>query len=195
MIKADVSSRDYNAEYKDGARKYAYEFDAVLRHYMMRALDPFLPRGKALELGCYTGDVTELLAARYEDLTVVEASEELVHAARARLGRRATFRLGTFEEIDLTDRYDAVTDAERAHGHRRTYRLDTLERDVRAAGLQVVHSGGVFFKPLANYQFDKLLGGDVISDGYLEGCYRLGLHYPDLCASVYAVCERVVPKA
>ena len=98
-------------------------------------------------------------------------------------------------QMGLIASNDAVTDAERAHGHRRTYRLDTLERDVRAAGLQVVHSGGVFFKPLANYQFDKLLGGDVISDGYLEGCYRLGLHYPDLCASVYAVCERVVPKA
>jgi 2-polyprenyl-3-methyl-5-hydroxy-6-metoxy-1,4-benzoquinol methylase len=241
-----VATRDYNAEHKDGARKYAYEFDAVLRRYMMRTLDPFLPRGRALEMGCYTGDVTELLAARYDDLTVIEASEELVRAASARLGRRATFRLGTFEAIDVADRYDAVflmhtlehlddpifvlrrvggwlsdrgrlfvvvpnanapsrqiavqmgliahndavTDAERAHGHRRTYRLDTLERDVRAAGLRVVHSGGVFFKPLANYQFDKLLGGDVISDEYLEGCYRLGLHYPDLCASVYVVCER-----
>jgi hypothetical protein len=84
----------------------------------------------------------------------------------------------------------AVTDAEREHGHRRTYSLDTLERDVAGAGLRVVHRGGVFFKPLANYQFDKLAGGDVVSDAYLEGCYRLGMHYPDLCASIYVVCEQ-----
>ena len=58
------------------------------------------------------------------------------------------------------------------------------------AGLRIVHRGGVFFKPLANYQFDKLAGGDVVSDGYLEGCYRLGMHYPDLCASIYVVCEQ-----
>ena len=58
-----MTTRDYNAEYKDGARKYAYRFDAVLRRYIMRALDPFLPPGKALEMGCYTGDMTELIAA------------------------------------------------------------------------------------------------------------------------------------
>ena len=50
-----MTHRDYNAEYKDGARQYAYRFDAVLRRYIMRALEPFLPPGKALELGCYTG--------------------------------------------------------------------------------------------------------------------------------------------
>ena len=243
--------RDYNAEYKDGARKYAYQFDTLLRRYIMRALDPFLPSGKALEMGCYTGDVTELIASRYADLTVIEASGELLAAASARLGGRVRFVHGRFETVDLVDRYDAiflihtlehlddpvsvlrrvngwlsdrgrlfvvvpnanapsrqiavhmglipfnsaVTDGERAHGHRRTYSLDTLERDVGDAGLQIVNRGGVFFKPLANYQFDKLAGGDVVSDEYLEGCYRLGMHYPDLCASIYVVCERGIPKA
>jgi 2-polyprenyl-3-methyl-5-hydroxy-6-metoxy-1,4-benzoquinol methylase len=245
-----VTTRDYNAEFKDGTRKYAYQFDAALRQYMMRTLDPFLPPGKALELGCYTGDVTEILAKRYSDLTVIEAAGDLVAAARARLGGRARFLHGTFETIDLSERYDAiflvhtlehlddpvlvlrrvidwltdrgrlfvvvpnanapsrqiavqmglirfndaVTDDERKHGHRKTYRLDTLEREILDAGLRIVQSGGVFFKPLANYQFDKLLGGDVISNDYLEGCYRLGRHYPDLCASIYAVCERVSPR-
>jgi hypothetical protein len=89
----------------------------------------------------------------------------------------------------------AVTDGERAHGHRRTYSLDTLQRDVVGADLHIIHRGGVFFKPLANYQFDKLVGGDVISDGYLEGCYRLGMHYPDLCASIYVVCEQGIKAA
>jgi 2-polyprenyl-3-methyl-5-hydroxy-6-metoxy-1,4-benzoquinol methylase len=248
-----VTARDYDAEFKDkpAERQYAYQFDAVLRRYVMRSLDPFMPPGKALEMGCYTGDVTEMIAERYVDLTVIEASEELVAAARARLGRRAAFVHGTFETVDLSERYDAVflihtlehlddpvlvlrrvnnwltdrgrlfvvvpnanapsrqiavqmglipfnsavTDDERRHGHRKTYSLDTLEREVLDAGLQIVHRGGVFFKPLANYQFDKLLGGDVISDGYLEGCYRLGMRYPDLCASIYAVCEKAAPKA
>jgi len=239
-------TRDYNAEYKDGARKYAYEFDTILRRYMMRALDPFLPPGRALEMGCYLGDVTEMLAERYTDLTVIEASGELASAAQKRLGARARFLQGMFETIDVAEQFDAiflmhtlehlddpvqvlrraggwlndsgrlfvvvpnanapsrqiavqmglipfnsaVTDAEREHGHRRTYSLDTLERDVIGAGLRIVHRGGVFFKPLANYQFDKLAGGDVVSDAYLEGCYRLGMHYPDLCASIYVVCDR-----
>jgi 2-polyprenyl-3-methyl-5-hydroxy-6-metoxy-1,4-benzoquinol methylase len=246
-----VTARDYNAEYKDGGRKYAYRFDAVLRGYIMRALDPFLPAGRALEMGCYTGDVTELIADRYEDVTVVEASDELVASARARLGGRARFVHATFEAVSLPDRYDAiflihtlehlddpvsvlrrvagwlsdrgrlfivvpnanaasrqiavqmgvipfndaVTNDERLHGHRKTYRMDTLEREALDAGLHVAHRGGVFFKPLANFQFDRLAGGDVISDDYLEGCYRLGMHYPDLCASIFIVCERAAPHA
>jgi len=240
-----VTTRDYDTEHKGGAA-YAYKFDTVLRRYIMRALDPFLPSGRALEMGCYTGDMTELIADRYRDLTVIEASAELVAAASARLGHRATFVHGTFETVGLSNRYDAiflvhtlehlddpvavlrrvndwltddgrlvvvvpnanaasrqiavqmglirsndaVTDDERVHGHRKTYRMDTLQREVLDAGLRIVQSGGVFFKPLANFQFDQLMGGDVISDDYLEGCYRLGMQYPDLCASIWVVCQR-----
>ena len=84
----------------------------------------------------------------------------------------------------------AVTDAERAHGHRITYSLDTLERDARAAGLKVVHRSGIFFKALANFQWDRLLATDIISPEYLEGCYQLGHVYPDLCSSIFLLCER-----
>jgi 2-polyprenyl-3-methyl-5-hydroxy-6-metoxy-1,4-benzoquinol methylase len=246
----DTSTRDFNREYQDNSRKYAYEFDSVLRSYMMRSLDPFMPEGKALEMGCYKGEVTEMLARRYADLTVVEASDELVAIARQRVPA-AKFITARFEDSAIDERFDAVflihtlehldepaavlrrvnrwltdtgrlfivvpnanapsrqiavqmglishnaavTDAERAHGHRATYSLDTLARVALDGGLQIVHRGGVFFKPLANYQFDRLMGGDVISDAYLEGCYRLGMHYPDLCASVYVVCAKGVDRA
>jgi 2-polyprenyl-3-methyl-5-hydroxy-6-metoxy-1,4-benzoquinol methylase len=92
--------------------------------------------------------------------------------------------------MGLIDSADSVTPEERAHGHRVTYNIDTLTRDIEAAGLALHEQGGVFFKPLANFQFDLLLGGEAISDGYLEGCYQLGFSYPDLCASIYAVCGR-----
>jgi 2-polyprenyl-3-methyl-5-hydroxy-6-metoxy-1,4-benzoquinol methylase len=238
---SDGVTRDYNQEYKDAERKYAYDFDSVLRQYMMRTLGPWFRPGRALELGCYKGEVTEMLAAHFTDLTVVEAADELVAIANRRVPS-ARFVTATFETVALEGQFDsvflihtlehlddavgvlrriggwlsasgrlfvvvpnapsrqiavqmglishnaAVTDAERLHGHRVTYTLDTLTRDARVAGLSILHSGGVFFKALANYQFDSLLGGDVVTDGYLEGCYRLGLRYPDLCASIYLVC-------
>jgi 2-polyprenyl-3-methyl-5-hydroxy-6-metoxy-1,4-benzoquinol methylase len=84
----------------------------------------------------------------------------------------------------------AVTPAEAKHGHRRTYTLDTLERDAVAAGLKVVHRSGIFFKALANFQWDRLLQTDIISKEYLEGCYKLGQQYPDLCSSIFLMCER-----
>ena len=83
-----------------------------------------------------------------------------------------------------------VTPAEAEHGHRRTYSLDTLERDAVAAGLKVVHRSGIFFKALANFQWDRLLQTDIVSREYLEGCYKLGQLYPDLCSSIFLMCER-----
>jgi 2-polyprenyl-3-methyl-5-hydroxy-6-metoxy-1,4-benzoquinol methylase len=84
----------------------------------------------------------------------------------------------------------AVTPAEAEHGHRCTYTLDTLERDAVAAGLKVIHRSGIFFKALANFQWDRLLQTDIISKEYLEGCYKLGQQYPDLCSSIFLLCER-----
>ena len=246
-----MTTRDYNQEFRDNSRKYAYEFDDVLRRYVLRTLDPFLRAGKALEMGCYRGDTTILLANRFADLTVIEASDELIAVARARVSPAVQFIHSTFETADVQEKFDsvfllhtlehldnpravlkragswlvsggrlfvvvpnanapsrqiavhmgliehnaAVTEGERQHGHQRTYALDTLERDVTGADLCVIHRGGVFFKPLANYQFDKLLGTDIITEAFLEGCYRLGERYPDLCASVFVVCELLRPES
>ena len=92
-------------------------------------------------------------------------------------------------KMGLISHNAAVTPAEAEHGHRCTYSLDTLRRDAVEAGLKVVGSGGVFFKPLANFQIDKALELGVIDQEFLEGCYQLGETYPDLCASIYLVCE------
>jgi len=92
--------------------------------------------------------------------------------------------------MGLIDHTTAVTAAEREHGHRRTYTMDTLERDARKAGLRILYRTGIFFKALANFQWDKLLKTDIISPDYLEGCYQLGKEYPDLCSSIFLVCEK-----
>ena len=39
-----MSPRDYNREFRDSGTKYAYDFDAVIRRYMMRTLAPHLGR-------------------------------------------------------------------------------------------------------------------------------------------------------
>jgi 2-polyprenyl-3-methyl-5-hydroxy-6-metoxy-1,4-benzoquinol methylase len=93
-------------------------------------------------------------------------------------------------KMGLITHNSAVTPAESEHGHRRTYSLDTLERDAVAAGLKVTHRSGIFFKALANFQWDRLLQTDIISQEYLDGCYELGQQYPDLCSSIFLMCER-----
>lgn len=93
-------------------------------------------------------------------------------------------------KMGLISHNAAVTPAEAEHGHRCTYTLDTLERDAVAAGLQVVHRSGIFFKALANFQWDRLLQTDILSKEYLDGCYKLGQQYPDMCSSIYLMCEK-----
>jgi 2-polyprenyl-3-methyl-5-hydroxy-6-metoxy-1,4-benzoquinol methylase len=82
----------------------------------------------------------------------------------------------------------AVTPGEWEHGPRRTYDLPALTAQVADAGLIAVETGGVFFKPFANFQFDRLIASGAVGEDYLEGCFKLGARHPDLCASIYAIC-------
>ena len=93
-------------------------------------------------------------------------------------------------KMGLISHNSAVTHSEKEHGHQITYTLDTLERDAKAAGLKVIFRSGIFFKALANFQWDRLLQTDIISPAYLEGCFQLGHVYPDLCSSIFLLCER-----
>jgi Trans-aconitate methyltransferase len=92
-------------------------------------------------------------------------------------------------KMGLLSHLEALSEADVAAGHRRVYRLDTLCRDVRAAGLPIVHTGGIFFKPLANFQLDALIGGPLMSEAFLEGCFELGREDAASCASIYVVAE------
>jgi hypothetical protein len=65
-----------------------------------------------------------------------------------------------------------------------------MERDARSAGLRVIHRSGIFFKALANYQWDRLLATDIITKEYLDGCYEVGQIYPELCSSIFLLCEK-----
>jgi 2-polyprenyl-3-methyl-5-hydroxy-6-metoxy-1,4-benzoquinol methylase len=93
-------------------------------------------------------------------------------------------------KMGLISHNSAITRAEAEHGHRITYSLDTLERDARAGGLEIVYRSGIFFKALANFQWDRLLETDIVSREYLDACFDLGQQYPDLCSSIFLVCRK-----
>jgi 2-polyprenyl-3-methyl-5-hydroxy-6-metoxy-1,4-benzoquinol methylase len=93
-------------------------------------------------------------------------------------------------KMGLISHNSAVTPSEKEHGHQITYTLDTLERDAKLAGLKVTYRSGIFFKALANFQWDHLLTTNIISKEYLDGCYDLGQQYPDLCSSIFLLCEK-----
>jgi 2-polyprenyl-3-methyl-5-hydroxy-6-metoxy-1,4-benzoquinol methylase len=246
---ADDSHPTEQQRLKDALASYgeAYSpFDAKMRHYMMRAFEPFFREGACLQVGCAHGDQTSLLIDRFGDVTVVEGAGEFIEITRARVGNRATFVESLVEDFETGQRFETIVFAhvlehvvdpvaalrkleslltptgrlylvvpnaeaasrriavkmgalthlealspdDVAAGHRRVYRLDTLVRDAREAGLRVAHSGGIFFKPLANFQFNALMDGPLVGEAFMEGCYELGLEQPTFCASIYVVAER-----
>lgn len=93
-------------------------------------------------------------------------------------------------KMGIISHNSAITESEKQHGHKITYTSDTLERDVTASGLKIIHRSGIFFKALANFQWDKLLQTDIVTKEYLDGCYALGQQYPDLCSSIFLVCTK-----
>lgn len=93
-------------------------------------------------------------------------------------------------KMGLIETNSTVTKSEFDHGHRITYTFDRLELDVKKAGLEIVYRSGIFFKALANFQWDRLLQTNIISDEYIEGCYQLGQQYPDLCSSIFLLCQK-----
>jgi SAM-dependent methyltransferase len=82
-----------------------------------------------------------------------------------------------------------LTENDHNHGHRRVYDCPDLNRDINAAGFRVVSQGGVMVKLLADFQMDQMFESGVLGDAQVEGLYRLGQEYPDLCGTLYAVCE------
>lgn len=85
---------------------------------------------------------------------------------------------------------EVITPDEKLQGHKRTYTFEILENDIILSGLKIIHKRGIFFKALANYQWDTLLQTDIVSKDYLDGCYRLGHKYPELCSSIFFLCEK-----
>ena len=95
--------------------------------------------------------------------------------------RRIAVKMGVLDHLEALSADDA------AAGHRRVYRLDTLCRDVRASGLDIHHTGGIFFKPLANFQFNALMHGPLVGDAFMEACFLLGREDAASCASIYVI--------
>jgi ubiquinone/menaquinone biosynthesis methyltransferase len=86
--------------------------DGVWKRDLINSLPP-LPRPRCLDIACGTGDLCELLAAKYPAAEIVglDLTEEMLSIARGRVpGPRVTFREGDMCRMDFPDgSFDVVT--------------------------------------------------------------------------------------
>jgi len=61
-----------------------------------------------LELGCFEGEMTRLIANYFDDLTVVEAADDLIPVAKSKVSETVKFIHGTIENVELEAIYDSI---------------------------------------------------------------------------------------
>lgn len=92
--------------------------------------------------------------------------------------RQVAVKMGLLSSEDQLNQRDIL------FGHRRVYSFDLLEAQLREAGYNINNKTGIFLKPLSNSQIN-----DQWSDEMIEGFFKLGFDYPQLCAEIQVICS------
>ncbi|MDX5365612.1 MAG: class I SAM-dependent methyltransferase [Alphaproteobacteria bacterium] len=124
----------------------------------------------------------------------------IIHVPNAQaINRRLAVLMGTLESCEELSPFDI-----NVAGHRRSYSLPTLKRDIEAAGLKCASTGGIFYKILSTPQMDWFLKNGLWEEGgfgwgrvgaenakdwreaFCRASYELGKQHPEDCNIIYA---------
>lgn len=106
----------------------------------------------------------------------------IVPNARA-LSRQLALHMGLLPDLKSLTENDIV------NGHRRVYDRVSLNRELESNGFVSIAQGGIMLKILADFQLDQLIDSGMLKDAQIDGLYRLGLEYPDLCGALFSICQ------
>jgi len=127
----------------------------------------------------------------------------IVHVPNAyAINRRLAVLMGTLEYCEELSPFDL-----QIAGHRRSYSMATLCRDIALAGLKVAGTGGIFYKILSTPQMDWFLQNGLWQEGgfgwgrvggeqkdwkaeFCRASYELGKLNPEDCNIIYACVTR-----
>lgn len=127
----------------------------------------------------------------------------IVHVPNAEaVNRKIAVLMGTLTHCEELSPFDL-----NIAGHRRSYVIDTLSEDVKKAGLELVSTGGIFYKMLSTPQMDWFLKNGEWNSGhgwgrtgmetakdwkseFCRACYEYGKQNPRDCNIIYAVVKR-----
>jgi 2-polyprenyl-3-methyl-5-hydroxy-6-metoxy-1,4-benzoquinol methylase len=101
-----------------------------------------------------------------------------------------TRRLGVLMGVIPT--LENISDKERDFfGHKRSYGLESLKRECTDAGLKVVDSGGILYKPLPNEMLGQLSENmhREQRQNFIGALVEFGKDRPTECAQIYTVCQ------
>jgi 2-polyprenyl-3-methyl-5-hydroxy-6-metoxy-1,4-benzoquinol methylase len=88
-------------------------------------------------------------------------------------------------DMGLVKNLKDLTENDHRHGHRRVYDIETIRRDVSEAGFEILDSKGIIFKILADFQLNKMMEQNILTDAHIQSLFNLGLRFPELTDSVF----------
>lgn len=118
------------------------------------------------------------------------------------VNRKIAVLMGTLSSCDELSPFDF-----KIAGHRRSYNLESLRQDIKRAGLEIIKTGGVFYKMLSTPQMDWFLKNGLWEAGhgwgrtgmekskdwkaeFCRACYEYGKEHPEDCNIIYACATR-----
>lgn len=123
----------------------------------------------------------------------------LIHVPNAQaVNRKIAVLMGTLESCEELSPFDI-----NVVGHRRSYDLESLSADIEQSGLNLVSTGGVFYKMFSTPQMDWFLKNGLWQEGgfgwgrvgaeprdwkaeFCRACYEYGKQRPEDCNVIYA---------
>lgn len=118
------------------------------------------------------------------------------------VNRKIAALMGSLTSCDELSPFDL-----QVAGHRRSYNLRTLEREIIDTGLNVLKIGGIFYKMLSTPQMDWFLKNGLWESGhgwgrtgmerakdwkaeFCRACYEYGIEHPEDCNIIFACIGR-----
>lgn len=127
----------------------------------------------------------------------------IVHVPNAEaVNRKIAIKMGTLLDCAELTPFDIEI-----AGHRRSYTLEALERDIVDSGLKPHKTGGIFYKMLSTAQMDWFLKNGLWQSGefgwgrvgtenedwkseFCRACYEYGKEVPEECNIIYSVSKK-----
>lgn len=88
------------------------------------------------------------------------------------------------QKMGVIKKLNDLSENDKRVGHRRVYIKDSLEKDIKKAGLKAVCFEGIFLKPLSSSQMDGWSGN------LLDAFFEMGKIFPEYCSVIYIICKK-----
>lgn len=87
-------------------------------------------------------------------------------------------------EMGLLANVNDLNQRDKDLGHYRVYDSNLLKLHVEDSGFEIIDSGGIFLKPLSNFQIENNWTKEM-----MDGFYEIGKKFPENCAEIFIACK------